>query len=406
MTLLPLLLASALALGADDGNLPRVVVRSVEGEPRVAQMRTLSAEVVVAVADGQPIELPTDDLLAIEFADRKPRQPRDGEVIRLANGDRLFLRVDSIDKTHLAGRWSAGDDRPIRVPLEAIRHVHFAPPAARRALAAELERRDEPGDLLILANGDRVVGELDRFDGETLSIDTAGGALRVPRPALRAIGFDPDLVSIPAQSGRRVTVSLVDGSWFTGRLEPWKERGTLRIAADFGEEVELPIVNVHTLRFLGGRAVYLSDLEPAEYRHTPFLGTAAGEAGQAPRLARDRNVAGGALSLRGIAYPRGLAMPSRGEAVFELDGAFAEFRAAIGIDDSAGGGGNAVFAVEIDGQRVFESPALSGRDATLPVGPIAISGARRLVLIVEYGERGDILDHGDWVDAVVIRPRE
>jgi hypothetical protein len=41
--------------------------------------------------------------------------------------------------------------------------------------------------------------------------------------------------------------------------------------------------------------------------------------------------------------------------------------------------------------------------AAAAVGPLDISGAKMLALIIEYGELADINDWADWCDAVVIR---
>ena len=34
---------------------------------------------------------------------------------------------------------------------------------------------------------------------------------------------------------------------------------------------------------------------------------------------------------------------------------------------------------------------------------VDVSGAQLLILITEFGERGDIQDHADWVEARIIR---
>lgn len=401
--LAPFLLAFSLAFAAAESGGPRVVLRGLD-ETRSGELLEIAADVIRIDSEGERREFAAQDSLSLEFENRPGREPRGAALVLLANGDRLFLRVESIDETHLAGRWAHGGGA-VRVPLEAIRVVLLDPPrsaALRRALVARFEQRDEAGDLLILANGDRVAGEFQEFDGDSIEIETGGNPLRVPRAAVRGLGFDPELVSLPAGTGRRAIVALTDGSWITGGWHPWKA-GPLRIDAEFGATVEFPREAVRSLRFLGGRAVHLSDLEPADYRHTPYLG---GDDSGPPawRLARDRTVTGGALMLRGVAYPKGLGMHSRSAVVYPLEGSFAAFQAVIGIDDAAEGGGHAAFAVEVDGKRVYESPPLTGRGDPVKVGPLDVTGAKRLALIVEYGERGDILDYADWVDAVLVRP--
>ena len=63
---------------------------------------------------------------------------------------------------------------------------------------------------------------------------------------------------------------------------------------------------------LGGRAVYLSDLKPAEYRQTPFL--------DLPWPYRaDRNVTGGMLRRGGRLYLKGLGVHSAARLVYAIN---------------------------------------------------------------------------------------
>jgi hypothetical protein len=57
-----------------------------------------------------------------------------------------------------------------------------------------------------------------------------------------------------------------------------------------------------------------------------------------------------------------------------------------------------IFRVLVDGQERFASPTVRGGDAPLPVS-VDIRGAKKLELVVDYADRGDVLDHADWLDA-------
>jgi hypothetical protein len=170
----------------------------------------------------------------------------------------------------------------------------------------------------------------------------------------------------------------------------------LSVDALFGAELRIPLSAVRLMRFLGGRIEYLSDLEAAEFQFTPFLKA------RWP-LRRDRNVLGGPLRLRGREYAKGLGVHSRSEISYDLKGKFRQFRATVGVDDTARGRGSVVFAVEVDGERVYSSKPVTGKTAPLPIPPIDVTGRKRLTLIVDFGHLGDIRDHADWCDAVLIR---
>jgi beta-galactosidase len=143
----------------------------------------------------------------------------------------------------------------------------------------------------------------------------------------------------------------------------------------------------------------VSTLSPASSRTQPYLSSAA-ESTVIP----NRNVRGGFLALRGRDFRHGIGVTTASRTTYDLRREYQSLLATIGIDDEADGGGSAVFAVEVDGRRIFTSPLLTGRSQPLDVGPLDVSRANELTLIVDYGEYGDIRDDADWGNAVLVRP--
>ena len=156
------------------------------------------------------------------------------------------------------------------------------------------------------------------------------------------------------------------------------------------------------LQPLGGPVVYLSDLEPLDYLHLPFLSIPWS-------YGRDRNVLGGELQVAGTSYAKGLGMHSTARLAYTLDGAYERFDAQLAIDDAAGQGGSVVFRVLVDrGGRwdsEFQSPIVRGGDAPQPCS-VNLQGAARLALVVDFADRADQQDHADWLDARLIRARD
>ena len=99
---------------------------------------------------------------------------------------------------------------------------------------------------------------------------------------------------------------------------------------------------------------------------------------------------------------KGIGMHSRSQITYTLDGTHRWLDGVVGIDDEAKGQGSVVFRVETDGKVRFNSGLLRGIDAPVKLGRISIQGARRLTLIVEFADRGDILDHADWGDVRLV----
>jgi len=293
----------------------------------------------------------------------------------------------------------------IRWPEHRVRGLVFAHrnrPQERLRLERQVLAAENPHDQVLLTNEDRVTGTLTRLAGGSLAISTVAGEAELPLSRVEAVMFgrrdEPSPNPSPSRSGR-IVVGLRDGSLV--------QADTVRTdAAEL--EIDLPSGprleggtrdDVATLQSLGGRFVYLSDLEPADYRHVPYLNISW-------PYQRDRNLLGEPLSVQGQMYLKGVAMHSAGRLTYKLDAPYRRFEAAVAIDDSAGGRGSVVFGVHVlrDGrwQEAYKSGTVRGGDEPQLVS-IDLAGAQALTLTVDYADRGDELDHAEWLDARLVK---
>ena len=111
-----------------------------------------------------------------------------------------------------------------------------------------------------------------------------------------------------------------------------------------------------------------------------------------------RSVGGNPLRLRGQLYERGVGTHPPGHFLVALNGGSRRFRAVVGIDDEAGGGGSSEFKLVGDGRLLWESGILRGRDPAKQAD-VDIAGVKLLDLIVTVGGDGYGNDHTDWADA-------
>ena len=266
--------------------------------------------------------------------------------------------------------------------------------ADRQRLFADLQTLPAGNDIALLANGDRIQGEFERLDGAFVQLKSAAGASKIDRNGVRAIRLNPELTNAPKVRGRRLMLSLTDGSRFTARSAELAER-ELKVATFSNLEFSLPISEVVSGHVYGARIIPLSDQDPADVTFTPFLSSQW-------RLIKNANVLRSPLSLRGAESGTGLGMHSHMSATFDLRGTEREFRATVGIDDCANGGGSARFAIELDGKPAWSSEELTGRSPALVVPPLELNGEKKLTLIVDFGQNADVLDYADWCDAVLI----
>lgn len=87
---------------------------------------------------------------------------------------------------------------------------------------------------------------------------------------------------------------------------------------------------------------------------------------------------------------------------YRLDQPWSRLQADVGIDDSTGGQGSVGFRVFVDGKLKFSSPPIRGGGPPQAVS-IDLAGGKRLDLVVDYGEAGDVMDHADWLGARLVK---
>lgn len=380
----------------------RVTLFDADGRESTGPLRMISHE---AVRIGEPpVERKWSDIVWLRFGlvEDVPREPR-GSAIWLANGDRLVASSLGIADEQLRASWRQFSDLPeFTLPLESVRGVSLSLPQARERrdeVAAWLLGRRETRDELRLLNGDLLSGEITGWQNDSVGLKMGGGEIKLPTSDVRDIGFNPELLALPEPKELCWLVSLRDGSRITLLASKSRIDGeTVKAAHVSGASWDIPLASIYECRVLRGRAVFLSDLTPLETKHTPFLPSSRAWPWQ-----RDRSVAGRPLRLGGREFPKGLGMHSRSTATFDLAGKYRAFQAMVGLDDTTTGEGTAACAIEVDGRRVFEEPALSRQKGPIRLPLIDVTEAKRLTLTVDFGELGDSQDHVDWADAVLLR---
>jgi hypothetical protein len=222
---------------------------------------------------------------------------------------------------------------------------------------------------------------------------------KVERGTVKAVALSTTLARVPRPRGAYARLVLGDG----GRLSLASARAddhVLHGKTLFGTTVEIPLADIIALDLRQGRAVYLSDLKPRRYDHTPYLGV------RWPYV-RDGSVAGGDLRLGGSTYDKGLGMHSESRLTYDLAGGYEWFEARVGLDDRTGRQGSVRIQVLVDGrpQALGNEGEWTGGDPPRLVR-VPLTGAKELTLVVQFGRYGDVGDHVDWADARLIKSRQ
>ncbi len=376
---------------------PEVTVQDVDGKNHTGTLTAVD-EKQLSLAGKKPVSIAMRDVFRIDFTSASSSKEVAGRAcVLLSTGERVAVAPTKIDGDDLYGVWTGLPGKPaVRIPLMSVRALVLQPPdthRAQRLLSGAVQTHTDFRDELILRNGDRVSGRLETLTATGAKI--SGTAATIRRSEIRAVLFNPRYIQKPKPADTAVRLQISDGSQLAARRVSYHLPDMLEVVPYFGGRVKIPLTSLATIQFFGHRVMPLAERKPAVYEFTPYL------AGNRP-LKQNRNVLGGPLKLRGRRYGSGLGMHSRSRVTYELTGDDKQFLATVGIDDAAKGKGHAIFLVELDGKPIVTSPVLTGKSPPYHIGPIPLTGHKRLTLIVDYGPFGDVLDYADWCDAVLI----
>jgi hypothetical protein len=336
-----------------------------------------------------------------------PGYPRGPQVV-LGNGSRLPGIVDKIadDRLHLRPNLpvQAVKDRVLKLPLSAVAVVWLAAPdrVSRPDLfLRRLARGRRARDVLLLRNGDRIEGTLLGLDPTTFRLETEGKkTTTVPRAKVVALAFNTELLSRARPKGIYAQLVLANGARLILAAARLAGGSTLQGKLAPGGWVDVPLTQVAALDFRQGCAVYLSDLKPAGYKHTPFFGV------RWPYVT-DGSVAGRDLRLGGGTYDKGLGMHSKSRLTYDLRKGYRRFEALVGLDADTGRKGRVRVRVLLDGKPadIGLKKELTAKDRPLRIR-LDVTGKRTLTLEVDFGSYGDVQSHVNWADAFLVKRAE
>ncbi len=386
----------AVALAARAAELPVAV--PAEGEPFRASFAGADSAWNLQFIDGNARR----DMPAAELATWGTFvEPARGIHVVLAGGGVIVAEGVGIEDEQLRG--TSPTFGKLNLPLELVAGIIFRPPLEVSAGDKLLARVSAPGgrtDRLLLENGDELTGTITAIDDSRVVLQTDGAdPWEVKLDTVRAIAFNPTLIDKPRASNLRAVVGFRDGDRLTA-IELVTDGDQTRLKLAGGIELTARSESIVALQVFGGRAVYLSDLKPTSYRHVPYL-----QLSWPYRV--DRSVLGSPLRAGGRVYLKGLGMHSPARLTFDLDQAYRRFDAQVAIDDDARRRGSVVFRVFIDDgsgawQERFASRIMRGSQPPQSIS-VDLEGVKRISLLVDFADRGDELDHADWLDARLVR---
>ena len=318
------LMAAPLAAAGD----PQVV--PVDGKPFAARLEAVGNGWVISFVgnDGRR-HVPVAELVRWG----EPAEIERAPVVVLADGGVLAADVLKADKEELAAEsdllGAIG-----HLPSRLVAGIVFGLPVdqiQRRRLLDRVREGADRSDRVILANGDSLNGRFDRIQDDTIHLTTDVGPVELDTRRTRAVVFNRTFLRRNPAGRTDCRLGLADGSLLlVESLAVEGKSATLQVAG--GPSWSADLEYVVFLQPRGGRAVYLSDLEPAGYRHVPFLDLSW-------PYSTDRNLSGGPLRTGGTMYLKGIGMHSASRLTYLTEGRYGRLDAQLAVDDAAAGAG-------------------------------------------------------------------
>ena len=187
---------------------------------------------------------------------------------------------------------------------------------------------------------------------------------------------------------------MKDGSRL-GVTDARLDDSTVLATTRFGVAVKVSLNELVRVHIRSKSIVYLSEREPFRVSYVPYVGPTRG-------IRVDRTVDGHFFQLTGQTFDRGLGMQSTTLAAYRLQPGDRRFQAIVGVDERAGPLGSIVFRVLVDGNERFKTAPMTDHDSPKSVD-VDLAGGKFVILATEFGDRGDVRDLADWVEARIIR---
>jgi len=398
------LAAAALARPADGTKDREFVVHTADGVDSRAILRELGPDWSLRCGDGPGKKIAATDAVSIRRPGAAlPPMPADEHIV-LANGDRLPISKVRLDGEKLLGRCEDFEDVEVQLPLSNVAVWWRRAPenaAAQDQFLRRLLAKERKNDVVYMLNGDVLEGALEAIDDKRVSIEVEKKSIatELSRVAAVAISSEPARGLLP--KGLHARLTLDSGARLTLLSAEYRDGKALKVRTSFGANVQVPLGQVIALDWLGGRAVYLSDLKPAGFDEPlPYPGV---DGIRWPPVI-DGSVDDGNLRLGGSTYAKGIGMHSSGRLRYSLGKAYRRFEASVGLDDKTGRRGSVRVRVLGDGRPLDIG---FNDELTAKNGPVKVqadvTGVKELTLEVDVGRSGNVQGHVDWGDARVIK---
>ncbi len=350
----------------------------------------------LASSEGAEHELPLDRLIKLTREVPSSLPPLDRDHVVLPDGDCL-MRVVVGSSTDTSVEVQSDALGKLVVPLDCLVGLITSTPAKPDELDALWDQvRLEPreAEVVWMTNGDRLSCGFLGINDRKIKIQVEGKPVEIDRTGILAVGFDPALVDYPRPKSDYIELTLTDGTRL-GVEGARIEEGGVQAMTRFRQSIRFPLSALVRVHARSRSVVYLSERKSVDARYASYVGPTR-------EYRIDRTVEGHLLQVAGQTYDRGIGTQSRTLLAYRIEPGDRRFQSLAGVDERAGPLGSIVFRVLVDGQERFKTPPMTDRDVLRSID-VDLAGGKFLILVTEFGDRGNVRDLADWVEARMIR---
>ena len=371
----------------------------VDGKEYSGRIVSFAADAItIASNDGVKEVLPLGRLVKLaRQATPSATAREDSQAVILPEGDRLMrTAIGSATETSLEVRSESLGK--LEIPLDSLLGLILAATGQSGTFDARWDRilvEPRKTEVIWLINGDRLDGSFLGMDDRKIRLQVDQKPIEVERSGVVSLGFDPGLVNYPRPKGIFLELSLNDGTRL-GVYGVKLEEGSIQATTRFGQPVRLALGELTRVIVRSDSVLYLAESDFSRAHYVSYIGPT-----RAYRT--DRAVDGRPFQLAGQMYDRGIGTHSRTFLVYRIQPGDRWFQALVGVDERAGPLGSVVFRVLVDGEARFRSKVpRTSRDEPEVVN-VDLSEGKTLILDTDFGDRGNVRDFADWVEARIIR---
>lgn len=245
-------------LGVSASAGPPVAITLLDGSTRTGELEKLTNDQVDIMTDQGAASIPGDQLMLIDFT--AAGDSGEPPAIGVTFADHSTLRISAVESDGTNVTLSVRDLPSLTLPIRQLHTVRLATLDDKiSARWDDLVQRNARDDLLVIRKGDvldYVAGSVGRITPESVTILVRGKELSAPRDKLFGLIFASR--TAPSQT-RRIAVRTRQGSVLQAETVLLDQEGLQLTTASLGK-VTLPLSQIESLDFGGGRIRYLADL--------------------------------------------------------------------------------------------------------------------------------------------------